>query len=395
MTDSTHADPATPPVKWSSIIVSAYLPTLMSSLGYGAVIPLIPLTAVHIGASAALAAAIAALVGIGQIIGDVPAGWLVTKIGEKWSLVIAMLIDAVALVSMGLVHHLGLLAVAVFVNGMAGAVYGIARQNYLTVAIPYRYRARALSTLGGVFRVGWFVGPMAGSWILREASMSWAYGFASVASVLAAAVTTVMPDLPPVDAPTKISTWTIAKQNSKVLWTTGLGVTALMVVRSARRSLLPLWCHANGLSPATTDLIYAWSMAADVLLFLPGGALMDRFGRWWVAVPSIFIQALALLTLPLAHTATTIGIVALAIGIGNGASSGIVMTLGSDASPNIGRPQFLAAWRLLSDTGSAMGPIVVTLVTLAWPLSAASIVMSIIGLVGSYWMGRWVPHGKR
>lgn len=351
MTDSTHADPATPPVKWSSIIVSAYLPTLMSSLGYGAVIPLIPLTAVHIGASAALAAAIAALVGIGQIIGDVPAGWLVTKIGEKWSLVIAMLIDAVALVSMGLVHHLGLLAVAVFVNGMAGAVYGIARQNYLTVAIPYRYRARALSTLGGVFRVGWFVGPMAGSWILREASMSWAYGFASVASVLAAAVTTVMPDLPPVDvpqtavddAPTKISTWTIAKQNSKVLWTTGLGVTALMVVRSARRSLLPLWCHANGLSPATTDLIYAWSMAADVLLFLPGGALMDRFGRWWVAVPSIFIQALALLTLPLAHTATTIGIVALAIGIGNGASSGIVMTLGSDASPNIGRPQFLAA----------------------------------------------------
>ena len=402
MTDSTHADPATPPVKWSSIIVSAYLPTLMSSLGYGAVIPLIPLTAVHIGASAALAAAIAALVGIGQIIGDVPAGWLVTKIGEKWSLVIAMLIDAVALVSMGLVHHLGLLAVAVFVNGMAGAVYGIARQNYLTVAIPYRYRARALSTLGGVFRVGWFVGPMAGSWILREASMSWAYGFASVASVLAA-VTTVMPDLPPVDvpqtavddAPTKISTWTIAKQNSKVLWTTGLGVTALMVVRSARRSLLPLWCHANGLSPATTDLIYAWSMAADVLLFLPGGALMDRFGRWWVAVPSIFIQALALLTLPLAHTATTIGIVALIIGIGNGASSGIVMTLGSDASPNIGRPQFLAAWRLLSDTGSAMGPIVVTLVTLAWPLSAASIVMSIIGLVGSYWMGRWVPHGKR
>ena len=173
----------------------------MSSLGYGAVIPLIPLTAVHIGASAALAAAIAALVGIGQIIGDVPAGWLVTKIGEKWSLVIAMLIDAVALVSMGLVHHLGLLAVAVFVNGMAGAVYGIARQNYLTVAIPYRYRARALSTLGGVFRVGWFVGPMAGSWILREASMSWAYGFASVASVLAAAVTTVMPDLPPVDVP--------------------------------------------------------------------------------------------------------------------------------------------------------------------------------------------------
>ena len=260
MIGSTRTESPTPPVKWSSIIVSAYLPTLMSSLGYGAVIPLIPLTAVHNGASAALVAAIAALVGIGQIIGDVPAGWLVTKIGEKWSLVIAMLIDAMALGSMGLAHHLGLLAIAVLVNGMAGAVYGIARQNSLTVAIPYRYRARALSTLGGVFRVGWFVGPMAGSWILRESSMAWAYGFASIASVLAAAVTTVMPDLPPVDtpelaeegAPDEVSTWTIAKQNARVLWTTGLGVTALMLVRSARRSLLPLWCHASGLTPATT-----------------------------------------------------------------------------------------------------------------------------------------------
>ena len=149
MIDSTRTESPAPPVKWSSIIVSAYLPTLMSSLGYGAVIPLIPLTAVHNGASAALAAAIAVLVGIGQIIGDVPAGWLVTKIGEKWSLVIAMLIDAMALGSMGLAHHLGLLAIAVLVTGMAGAVYGIARQNYLTVAIPYPYRARALSTLGG------------------------------------------------------------------------------------------------------------------------------------------------------------------------------------------------------------------------------------------------------
>lgn len=393
-------------VAWSSIIVSAYLPTLLSSIGYGAVIPLIPLSAVHHGASSALAAAIASLVGIGQILGDVPAGWLVTHIGEKWSLVAAMLVDSLALACMGLTPHLGVLALAVLVNGMMGAVYGIARQNYLTVTIPYRYRARALSTLGGVFRVGWFAGPLIGAWIVAQWSMAWAYAFAAAFSVLAAAVTTALPDLPRVDVelhddaaeaegPGKISTWRVARANSKVLVTTGLGVAALMVVRSARRSLLPLWCHANGLSASTTDLIYAWSMAADVLLFLPGGVLMDRFGRWWVAVPSIFIQAVALCVLPLAHTATAIAIVALAIGIGNGASSGIVMTLGSDASPDVGRPQFLAAWRLLADGGSALGPVIVTLVTLAWPLSAASLVLAGIGLVGSVWMGRWVPRGRR
>lgn len=399
--DTTSTSPTSPGTRWGPIIVSAYLPTLLCSIGYGAVIPLIPLSAIHHGASPAVAALIASLVGIGQILGDVPAGWLVTRIGEKWALVAAMVLDALALGTMGIAPNLGILALAVLVDGLTGAVYGLARQNFLTVAIPYRWRARALSTLGGVFRVGWFVGPLIGAWILSHSSMGWAYTFASAFTVVAALVTTVMPDLPEdpaveaalADAP--VSTWSVARANAKVLGTTGVGVLALMMVRSARQSLLPLWCHVNGISPATTDLVYAWSMAADVILFLPGGWLMDRFGRWWVAVPSILVQAVALCLLPLTHTLTTIVLVALVIGIGNGASSGIVMTLGSDASPAVGRPQFLASWRLLADSGSALGPVVVTLVTAVGPLAAASLTLGALGLAGTGWLARWVPRASR
>ena len=50
-------------------------------------------------------------------------------------------------------------AVAITVTGVAGAVFSLARQAYLTEAIPLLMRARALSTLGGTFRVGLFIGP--------------------------------------------------------------------------------------------------------------------------------------------------------------------------------------------------------------------------------------------
>jgi hypothetical protein len=42
--------------------------------------------------------------------------------------------------------------VAMVVVGMAASVFSLARQKYLTEAMPVAFRARALSTLGGVSR---------------------------------------------------------------------------------------------------------------------------------------------------------------------------------------------------------------------------------------------------
>ena len=46
--------------------------------------------------------------------------------------------------------------------GMAQAVFSLARQSYLTEAAPAPYRARALSTLGGVMRIGMLWGHSSG-----------------------------------------------------------------------------------------------------------------------------------------------------------------------------------------------------------------------------------------
>ena len=51
---------------------------------------------------------------------------------------------------------------------------------------------------------------------------------------------------------------------------------------------MPLWADHLGLDAATTSLIYGLAGGIDMLVFYPAGKVMDRKGRTWVAVPSMF-----------------------------------------------------------------------------------------------------------
>ena len=84
------------PFQMRSVALAAFLPTLLFSIGEGAIIPLIPIVAHNLGASLALAGFIAAMVMVGQLIGDIPSGWVVSRIGERNSMIWASMLTIVA-----------------------------------------------------------------------------------------------------------------------------------------------------------------------------------------------------------------------------------------------------------------------------------------------------------
>jgi len=385
-------------IDWPRFVTSAYGPTFLSSIGYGAVTPLVALSALHLGASVGLSALITGLTGIGQIVGDLPASWVATKLGEKKAIALACLWDATWLTVAFFASSLSLLSLAVFCFGLSGSVFGLARQSYITEAMPLRFRARALSSLGGTFRIGGLIGPLAGSAIIATWNLSAAYAFAAIMSLFAAGVTMALPDLPATvtdrrdvhDGSTRL--FHILRAHLKVFATLGVGVFCVGFVRAVRQTVLPLWCESLGLSPSQTSLIYAVSMALDVSMFFLGGLIMDRFGRMWVAVPSMVVLGLGLAGLALAHSVWPLIGVAAIIGLGNGIGSGIVMTLGSDASPALGRAQFLSGWRLFGDSGNALGPVALSGITTAASLAVATVSLGVVGLVGAAWLGFWIRH---
>lgn len=375
---------------WWRLGASIYLPTGLSMLGVGAISPVVALSARALEASVADAAMVVGMLAIGGLVGALPAGVIAARFGERRALIGAMLLDAMAFVGAGLARSVWMLGGAVLSAGLAGAVLILARQSYLTSAVPFRFRARALSTLGGTFRMGTFLGPLIGAAILARWGMGAVYLFAAAVSLLAAGITLALPDLPePAVARPVVGLGRFLLSHSRVYATVGLGAATLMLVRASRDVILPLWGDHIGLSAAAVSLIFALSSGVDMGLFYLGGSIMDRFGRQYVAVPAMVIMGASFAALTLTSGVTGLVLVAISLGLGNGISSGVVMTLGSDASPEAGRSEFLAGWRLTTGIGQTLGPTLIASVTTVAPLAVASWTVAVLGWAGAAWMWRW------
>jgi MFS family permease len=147
--------------------------------------------------------------------------------------------------------------------------------------------------------------------------------------------------------------------------------------------VIPLWADHLGLDASQASLVYGLSGAIDMLVFYPAGKVMDRRGRLWVAVPSTLIMGAALMLIPMTAGFVGLLLVALLIGFGNGISSGLVMTLGADFSPDRGRGQFLGLWRFIADAGSTGGPVLLSAVTAVASLGAGVTATGVLGFAAA------------
>jgi len=393
---------STEPLSLRTTVASVYLPALLFGLGQGAIAPVIVLSARDLGASVATASMVVAAAGVGQVIADLPAGALAARVGDRRAMLIGALLASVALTACLLATTVWAFVVGIAATGVAAAVWLLARQAYLTDVVPMHLRARALSSLGGVQRVGLFVGPFLGAGAMHVLGTDGAYWVYLVAVVLAAAVLLRLPDVgsPPAPGPgagvaAGPNTLRVIRDNLPVLRTLGTGALLIGAVRASRQVVIPLWAQHIGLEPTTISLIFGLSGAVDTLLFYPAGSVMDRFGRRWVAVPSMVLLGLSHLLLPLSLGLVSLTAVAMLMGVGNGLGSGIVMTISADASPQVGRSQFLAAFRLFHDTGNGAGPLAIAVITSAAGLAPAIAVMGAAGFAGAAILGRWIPATTR
>jgi len=388
------------------IAVSAFGPSLLFGLGEGAILPVIPLTARDLGASVPTAALIVTLIGLGSLVSNIPASLITMHRGERWAIVAAAVWCALAMALCAWTNHLGVFAIGSFMIGMSQAVFSLARQSYLTEAVPVAYRARALSTLGGMMRIGMFIGPFIAAAAIHAYGLGGAYGVGIAALAVAAIVAARIPDLETdageegdtaaaqraaAAAPTLLST---LRDHRHIFVTLGIGVMLVSAVRATRQAVIPLWADHLALEPSVASLIYGLAGGIDMLVFYPAGKVMDQKGRRWVAVPSMVIMGTALLLTPLTHGAWTLLLAAMAIGFGNGIGSGMVMTIGADHSPRIGRAHFLGVWRLMSDIGSSCGPALLSFLAATLTLGAGVAVTGLIGFAAAGQLAYWIPRAE-
>ena len=411
-----------------------YGPTVLFAIGEGAVLPLLPVLAARLGADIAVAGLVASALVVGQLVGNLPAGWAVARIGERFSMAIALGIALLGVAGALVAPNIGVLMASVLLIGLCAAVFGLARHSFMTTRVPLAYRARALSLLGGSFRLGIFVGPFISAGLLAifdtpDAAL-WFFGVCLVATALLVLLgpdpeariaveseesaederaasgsdgdtVTVEPEdtgeavTGAIPVAERVGVLRTMWHNRGVLLRLGLAAASLSSVRSARQLVMPLWGLSIGLDASTIALVVGVSGAIDFALFYVSGQIMDRFGRLWAVLPSMVLMGVGFLALSVTHDLDDAGLwfaaFAMVLSVGNGLSSGILLTLGADVAPKANPAPFLGSWRTLTDAGGAATPLLVSGVTALWSIGGAVALIGVIGLLGAGAFARYVP----
>ncbi len=385
------------------VVLSIWLPSGCVALSRGLIMPVLPFFALSFDAGYSLVGVVLAAEGLGNLLFDVPAGMATRRFGQKRTMMVGGLGMAVMAAAMFQARSLLELLAYGLLAGAFTALWNIARHTYMTDVVPVAQRGRIYSVFGGIGRITSFAGPVLGG--LAAEAFGLRVPFLLVALLRLAGVAAAARWVKERGGSPRGSLSAgqvlrgqaqVLKGHWKVLASAGSGQLCGQMVRSARTAVIPLYAaEVLGLETGAVGLMLSLSYALDMLMFVPAGQIMDRRGRKYAYVPSFLLQSAAMAVIPLTETFWTLGLTAMAFGIGNGLGSGTMMTLGADLSPDRARGEFLGLWRLVGDGGSAAGPVVVGRVGEVADLHTAPLVIAAVGVLGAVLLATLVPETLR
>jgi MFS family permease len=372
------------------LILPLYLPTLVLAFCQGLLAPILPLYIRAFDVSYGLIGLVLAGEALGMLLGDVPAGMLLRRLGQKRAMLLG--VSCVILSTVALVWATSIPEALLYrlFSGFGLALYNISRHAYMATTITLASRGRAIALFGGINRIGKFAGPAAGGFVAAAFDLRAPFllfgAICLIALVVMAIFIRISETAPWSASSTPQSHFkhftTTLKTHYRILASAGIGQLFAQMIRAGREALIPLYAaDVVGLDVQAIGLIVSSAAAIDMSLFYPAGLVMDRLGRKFAIIPSFFTQAVGMALLPFAwNFASLLGVAGL-IGFGNGLGSGTMLTLGADLAPQEARGEFLGLWRLIGDIGFTGGPLVVGAIADLVVLPTAALAISGAGLM--------------
>jgi MFS family permease len=386
-----------------SIVLSLYLPTFVLSFATGMLTPIMPLYARSFEISYALVGLVLAAQGTGNLIGDIPAGIVLGKLGHKPTMLIGVSLFGLSITAMSFARTVPELVAFGLLSGIGNALWNISRHAYMTDLVPLVTRGRISATFGGINRIGTFLGPLLGATVAATFGLRAPFLIFGAVTVIAFVLSALFVNESSgprvkrggVRGHTKHLV-EIARAYAGIFTSAGIAQLLAQMIRTGRNSIIPLYAaDVVGLDVQTIGWIVTLAAAIDMAMFYPAGVIMDRWGRKYAAVPSFFIQGLGMALIPLTMSFETLLAATLVIGFGNGIGSGTMLTLGSDLAPKESMGEFLGVWRLIGDAGSTGAPLAVGGVADVVGLSMSALVLGGVGVGAAAILFFFVPETLR
>lgn len=364
------------------LLATAYGPWFGMSICLGMLSVALPLYLAEAGLSYLALTAVLAAVAVGSALAGVPAGDAVARVGPRRMLLLGSASICATVMALAASDDFVVLFSLQLVTGVGTMALRIAAQTWVTLSVDSHHRGRLLSGMGGTRRLGMFVGPFIGGVMIDWLGFSAVFLLAGALAGLGVLPLLVADGVAPAGQADRLPLREVFRRHWRLLLIATSGPILIMAARRGRNVVLPLIGDELGLSASAVGLMVSVGTGADLLLFPVAGVLMDKFGRLTAIVPAFCLMGLGLMLLAFADTGLMVTLAGGVIGIGNGLSSGTMMTLGADLAPEDSTSQFLAAFASLQDWGSILGPLVVGWVATGIGLSASAAALAVVTFIG-------------
>lgn len=389
-------------VSWEAFL-STYLPAMILALGTGIVLPALPKLAQSFDIDFAMASSIVTAFVVGNLVGTLPAGWLIDRFGRKSVLLAGPLLSAATAFLVVFADSLEQLVVLRLLNGVAVQLWLMARLAAISQGAAASQRGRQVSWMFGMDSAGKLSGPIIGGFV--------AAGYGPRAPFLIYAGLALIALIPIVYYARKIPPHAAARRRA--------GLSPRMV-RDLIMSRLPFFGVAlfAGLTrgPVYADLLhlyaaFAYKLGPQAIGYLATGAsmislpigfaagwAMDRFGRKHTMVPGFTGASIAMLALAasafLELSLTWYVVLFFFAILTQSLTGGSIQTVGADVAPAEARGSFLGLWRFTGQGGATISPIIFALIAHHLNYGSAFLFVAASAAVVAFLLIRHVPETR-
>jgi MFS transporter, DHA1 family, tetracycline resistance protein len=338
------------------------LTVFVDMVGFGIVVPVLPLYTERFGASPLTIGMLLAIYsGMGFIFSPI-VGALSDRFGRRSILLLSTIGQATGFFIMGAANSLLWLFVARTIDGIFGANVSTT-QAYVADVTPPEDRSRAMGLLGATFGFGFIFGPLIGG-VLSQISLSAPFYFAgALAAANAVLIFFLLPEsLPAPDdsAPAGQTFLTLFRQGlGSVIVPLMAAYFFMMTGFSILMSFFAIFtedrfgynAHANG---------YIFACIGVVGLIVQGaliGPLVKNFTEKRIAIIGLGLLACSMFTLPLAQTVIILLLVTAGFAVGNGFVSPTINGLVSRSVDKHWQGRVLGLMQASASLGRFIGPL--------------------------------------
>ena len=346
------------------------------ALGFGIVVPAVPLFALQFGVGPTAAGAVVSAFALMRLLSGIGGGRLVDRAGERVALIVGIVVVAVSSLFAGLAVSYPQLLVFRAIGGIGSAIFTIASTSLLLRVASAAQRGQTQSVYRGGFLLGGIIGPAFGGAVIGISLRAPFFLYTGTLALAALVAITMLPRAPVRDQPAQVSLG-VAEESAapevvvpapRTTLKTALSKPAYQAalagnfavgfsVLGVRSTVVPLLVVQDlHLAPGWIGAAFVVAALVQGVLLLPAGKAVDEIGRRPMLIVGGLITAASLLGLALVTGPATL-LLAMAIFAAGAAVMGVApAAIVGDVLEGKGGTA-VAVWQMASDLGSVIGPV--------------------------------------